>query len=597
MPWPALQDFSQVIQNPQLCFKGTELEEGTVALNRLGMPLVFSGNFACVYKVSVEGRDFAVRCFTREITDQQSRYEQLSSHLSSYFKISARSRPLVYCEYLTHGISSKGNWYPIVKMDWVAGESLNQFVNSRSNDADILVRLADQWRWETTPALRGLQIAHNDLQHGNVMVQRDESVRLVDYDGMFLHQFLGERSPELGHKNYQHPQRTAEHYNANVDNFPTLVIYLSLLAVASDPSLWSFYNDDNLIFTKDDYANPGSSPLFNRLKGSRDSTVVKLAACLEEYCALPVEKVPDLETTLRAIPSVTAPPPVTPPATPQPPTAAPATGSGHPRIPQPQRPAPTQPAPEGGGGASRGRGWCRFIAGVILTALIAGGAYYWTTLQEAGAPPPPTDAAAPTVTPTQTPTPTPVLPAAAAPTPTPTQIPCADPTPTSAPVATATATPPAATPTPEWPPAPLSDAWREWALGWSSQQVDAALARSNLVLEEGLNDLEGLPLSVACPRVAAFEVQLEVAEYLVDVHRLQRESVPGQRAAITWRLWLRVQRELLGQAISSHAPVAECRSLLATPTPAPTPTPVTHANAVRLAERASPAMPTGNTNA
>ena len=141
-------------------------------------------------------------------------------------------------------------------------------------------------------------------------------------------------------------------------------------------------------------------------------------------------------------------------------------------------------------------------------------------------------------------------------------------------MATATATPPAATPTPEWPPAPLSDAWREWALGWSSQQVDAALNQSNLVFREGLDDLEGLPLSVACPRVAAFEVQLEIAEYLVDVHRLQRESVPGPRSAITWTLWLRVQRELLGQAISSHAPVAECRSLLATPTPAPTPTPV-----------------------
>ena len=212
------------------------------------------------------------------------------------------------------------------------------------------------------------------------------------------------------------------------------------------------------------------------------------------------------------------------------------------------------------GGSSRGSGWCWFIAGVILTALIAGGAYYWTTLREADVPPPPTDAAAPTVTPTQTPTPTPVLAAAAAPTPT--QIPCADPPLTSGPVAT-----------PEWPPVPLSDAWREWALGWSSQQVDAALAKSNLVFEEGLNDLEGLPLSVACPRVAAFKMQLEIATYLVDVHRLQLEFVPDPRSDIIWRIWLWVQDNLLGEAILSHAPVAECRSLLATPTPVPTPTP------------------------
>ena len=223
----------------------------------------------------------------------------------------------------------------------------------------------------------------------------------------------------------------------------------------------------------------------------------------------------------------------------------------------------------GGASSSRGRGWCWFIAGVILTALIAGGAYYWTTLQKEGAPASPTDAAAPTVTPTQTPTLTPASSALAS-TPTPTQVPCADPTPTSAPVATATTTTPDATPTPEWPPAPLSDAWREWALGWSSQQVDATLAQSNIVFEEGLNDLEGLPLSVACPRVAAFKMQLEIATYLVDVHRMQLESVPDPRSAINWRIWLWVQDDLLGEAILSHAPVAECRSLLATPTPAPT---------------------------
>ena len=69
-------------------------------------------------------------------------------------------------------------------------------------------------------------------------------------------------------------------------------------------------------------------------------------------------------------------------------------------------------------------------------------------------------------------------------------------------------------------------------------------------------------------------MQLEIATYLVDVHRLQLESVPGDRSAISWRIWLWVQDDLLGEAILAHAPVAECRSLLATPTPAPTPTPV-----------------------
>ena len=316
MPWPGITDFSEAVQNPRLCFKGTELESGAASVNRRGMPLVFSGAFACVYPVSVGGRTFAVRCFTREVKDQQYRYNRLSEYL-----INVLPPSFVHFEYVEHGISIKGDWYPIVKMEWVAGESLSAFVGSNLNNPDALRRVAAQWRGGPAASLRGLGIAHNDLQHGNVMVQSDGRIRLVDYDGMFLPQFQGQRSPELGHKNFQHPLRTAEDYDAYVDNFPSLVVYLSLLAVASDPGLWSFYNDDNLIFTKDDYADPGKSALFNLLKKSSDQTVAKLTERLEECCALPVKDVPDLETVLHGIPPSPAPSPsAAPPATPSPST-------------------------------------------------------------------------------------------------------------------------------------------------------------------------------------------------------------------------------------------------------------------------------------
>ena len=201
MPWPGITDFSEAVQNPSLCFKGTELEAGTVSVNQRGMPLVFSGAFACVYPVSAGSRTFAVRCFTREVSDQQSRYGELSNYLLNVLPPS-----FVHFEYVEHGISLRGDWYPIVKMEWVDGELLSRFVGSRLNHPDTLRRVAAQWRGGPTASLRELRIAHNDLQHGNVMVQRDGSVRLVDYDGMFLPKFRGERSPELGHKNYQHPE-------------------------------------------------------------------------------------------------------------------------------------------------------------------------------------------------------------------------------------------------------------------------------------------------------------------------------------------------------------------------------------------------------
>lgn len=115
----------------------------------------------------------------------------------------------------------------------------------------------------------------------------------------FLPRYLGEPSPETGHQNFAHPQRTENDYAGYVDNFPALVIYISLLALAGDPGLWnSFYNEDNLLFKKSDYEDPTNSECFRALKGSSDDTVRRLIGYLEDFCLRPVSEVPDLETIL-----------------------------------------------------------------------------------------------------------------------------------------------------------------------------------------------------------------------------------------------------------------------------------------------------------
>ena len=342
MPWPGITDFSEAVQNPRLCFKGTELEAAAVSVNQRGMPMVFSGSFACVYPVSVGNHTYAVRCFTREVSDQQARYGELSNYLLNVLPPS-----FVHFEYLEHGISLRGDWYPIVKMEWVEGELLSRFVESSLNQPATVRRIAAQWRGGPTASLRGLRIAHNDLQHGNVMVQGEGNIRLVDYDGMYLPKFRGERSPELGHKNYQHPLRSSEHYDENVDNFPSLVIYVSLLAVASDPGLWVYNNEDNLIFTRNDFADPGSSEVFGRLKSSPDLAVVRLADRLEECCALPLENVPDLETVLQGIPPGTAAavPAAVPSPIPTPSRVSATTGNSYRQSLQARRSTPAPPPP------------------------------------------------------------------------------------------------------------------------------------------------------------------------------------------------------------------------------------------------------------
>ena len=117
-----------------------------------------------------------------------------------------------------------------------------------------------------------------------------------------------------------------------------MVLYLSLLALSADPSLWQrFYTQENLILTKADYTDPSNSDCLHALENNPDSTVRYLAEYLEECCSLPIDQVSQLEDILNGAPTpshsgaatpVTS-PPVTPAASPAPTAASPqTTGAG-----------------------------------------------------------------------------------------------------------------------------------------------------------------------------------------------------------------------------------------------------------------------------
>ena len=340
MAWPGIAEFSSAIQNPVRCFADPELSSGELAVydrgGRAGMPVVSAGNFAAVYRVSNQGRSFAVRCFTRAVNDQHARYGQLDTFLRATLPPA-----FVEFEYLEQGILVAGDWYPLVKMEWVNGEPMNKFVESNLNTPNSLQIVAARWRGLVS-ALGSLNIAHNDLQHGNVMVQQDRSLRLVDYDAMFLPQYAGQASPENGHQHFQHPLKTSQNYNESVDNFPALVIYVSLLALAADPGLWNrFYNDDNLLLRRVDYGDPANSQCFQALKSSQDDTVRYLTAYLEQCCSFQVEAVPNLESILNTQQGQPAPAPAPAPIA-APPLAAPAPAAV---VPPPPAPPPPMAAP------------------------------------------------------------------------------------------------------------------------------------------------------------------------------------------------------------------------------------------------------------
>jgi hypothetical protein len=259
--WPSARYFTEAIQCPSICFAHPHLRNTLPAVDRLGMPLVTSGQFAYVYKLnSMNGdADFAVRCFRGYLGDRDQRYRAIQAHLAN--------SPVSYLSEFTYapeGILVGGNRFPILFMKWIEGPTLDLYISEMVNRPDVLLHLSEEWL-RLLGALRASGIAHGDLQHGNIIVEHGH-LRLVDHDGIFVPAMTGWTASEVGHQHYQHPRRTAIEFNSNLDNFSSLVIYLSLLSVAEQPALWREHHDENLLFTKSDFADPASSELFTKIR-------------------------------------------------------------------------------------------------------------------------------------------------------------------------------------------------------------------------------------------------------------------------------------------------------------------------------------------
>lgn len=276
--WPSPQDYSEAMQSPQTSFSSAVLQSAHVELNALGLPRPISGGFASVYRLRSDKADVAVRCFLTNRPELHERYKKISEFI--------QTDDLPYTvdfEYIEQGVRVSGVWFPVLKMEWVSGDTLEQYVEKHAASKDKLVQLRDNFKTMCSK-LRQSGIAHGDLQHGNIIVTESGELRLVDYDGMFVPSMQGWKSLELGHVNYQHPQRDASCFDHSLDNFSSLVIYTALGAISRSPQLIDQFGvSDSLLFRAHDLREPNRSALFRALDLGPDAEVRQLSHLLRKY--------------------------------------------------------------------------------------------------------------------------------------------------------------------------------------------------------------------------------------------------------------------------------------------------------------------------
>lgn len=239
-------------------------------------------------------KDFALRLFLSNIRDQHERYALISQFV--------QHDDLPYTvtfDFLTEGIKIHGEWLPALKMDWLEGEQLDDYVVENLANPIKLRQLLDKFV-KMMQELRRAGIAHGDLQHGNILVCKDE-LRLVDYDGMFVPSMKDFSANELGHRNYQHPGRAAHHFGPYLDNFSAWIIYASVYALQIDSRLMHQLGggDDCLLFRQSDFLDPLHSAAFAALEKHSDSRLKDLGRFVRAQ----------LKSDLQNIPYLALPPP------------------------------------------------------------------------------------------------------------------------------------------------------------------------------------------------------------------------------------------------------------------------------------------------
>ncbi|MBY0551722.1 MAG: hypothetical protein K2W95_30845 [Candidatus Obscuribacterales bacterium] len=296
--WPSPQDYNEAIQHPSASLSDLSLHNAEAEVDSLGIPRPVSGGFASVYKLSAGNRDWAIRFFLLNIADQQDRYSRIAEFIGN-----TKVPYMVNFEYQPQGVRIAAAWFPLLKMEWVDGLTLEQYVVKHATDRARMDDLCARFL-QLESDLRASGIAHGDLQHGNIIVMPGGELRLVDYDGLYIPSMPQSPSSEKGHPNYQHPDRDTNTFDESLDNFSSLVIYTSLLAIAKSPHLLRDLNacSENLLFRAADFAAPEEARVFHELERHTDDEIRHLAKLIRTYVRETPEAIPSLQHLPETLP-------------------------------------------------------------------------------------------------------------------------------------------------------------------------------------------------------------------------------------------------------------------------------------------------------
>ena len=278
---PTIPSIRTSVENQSVLVLDEHAKNGVFRRDARGRLVAYAGGFSVVFPYeTANGEKWAFRCWHVDVNNSRRRYEIISDAIQQ-----AQLDFLCGFEYTENGINVDGRIYPTTRMRWIDGITIKDYICQNRDSKQLLKELADKFL-AMTRSMHSLSLAHGDLQHGNILVDKNHHLYLVDYDSFYCPELQGEADNVTGLPDYQHPARISnKSVSEKLDYFSELIIYLSILAIAENPALIDKYkvaDADRLLFAKEDFADIKNAPIYKDIY-SLGNHFQDMLAVLEEY--------------------------------------------------------------------------------------------------------------------------------------------------------------------------------------------------------------------------------------------------------------------------------------------------------------------------
>jgi serine/threonine protein kinase len=258
-------DIITAVNNLDAFLKIPGLQGATVRPGKNGKPFFFSGGFTLVFELTHGTKKWAFRVWHVPVALFKERSREIFAYLSS-------KKLLYFADFIfdEQALVVGGEPQDTIRMEWLDGQRLKEYIGAHLNDGKALRRLADAFV-KMCSDLHAQRISHGDLQHGNILVDTSGNIKLIDYDSICIPALEGQQEIVTGLKGYQHPSRlNGSTTSLKADYFSELIIFLSLLALVEKKSFWDYYQvakSEHLLFSEGDLKDLTRSKIYSALNG------------------------------------------------------------------------------------------------------------------------------------------------------------------------------------------------------------------------------------------------------------------------------------------------------------------------------------------